>query len=148
MDLDAVVLAESGLRRARIWEDGFKRIDPEICIPAPGQGTLAIQVRVDDERTRELLAPINSDSTETLIRAERACLDAIGGDCHTPFAAWAEMKPDGIRLTARLFRGGEHASRSEFAEWITTSAIEDAEELGHSIGRELIEELGGKDSDV
>lgn len=142
MDLDAVVLAESGLRRASIWEDGFHRIDPKICVPAPGQGTLCIQARAGDRRTIDCVRTIHSKTTFSAITAERACLAAIGGDCHTPFAAWADLSEEGIRLSARLFHDGRCAERTEFVEWTTLSPEDDARELGTSVGRELISELG------
>lgn len=142
LNLDAVVLAEAGLRRADIWEDGFRRIDPSICVPAPGQGTLCIQARAGDVRTIDCVRSIHSESTFTAITAERACLAAIGGDCHTPFAAWADLSEEGIRLSARLFNDGQYAERTEYLDWTTLSPADDARDLGSSVGQALIGELG------
>jgi len=57
-------------------------LDP--FLPAPGQGALAVEIRVDDETTRRLVAAIDDPSVSIALKAERAFLDALGAGCTTP----------------------------------------------------------------
>jgi hydroxymethylbilane synthase len=96
----AIVLAAAGLRRL-----GYDRdrkhwvIPPDVSIPAVGQGALGIEARVDDERVRALLAPLEHRKTRIEIEAERAFLSKLEGSCKVPIAAHAELSADGSRLT-------------------------------------------------
>jgi len=109
----AVVLAAAGLDRLGLAELPAHPIPPEAMLPAPGQGTLAVEVRQGgqaEERCRALDHP----PTARAAAAERAVVTAFGGDCTLPLAAWAREEPDGeLRLDAviaspngrRLVRG-------------------------------------------
>lgn len=100
---DAVVLAEAGLRRLGLWEDGFVRLAPPTVLPAVCQGTLGLETRIGDEATKALVAPIDDAEVRLVTEAERACLAAIDGDCHTPFAVFAQRNGDRLDVAARLF---------------------------------------------
>lgn len=100
--LDAVVLARAGLERLGLWESGFLPLGPPDLLPAPGQGVLAIETRADDTPTRSLVEPLNDRTAMLRVSAERACLAGIEGNCHTPFAAFAQVSADRVTLDARL----------------------------------------------
>ncbi|MCB9506066.1 MAG: hydroxymethylbilane synthase [Myxococcales bacterium] len=101
--LDAVVLAEAGLRRLGRWERGFLALQPPDVIPAPAQGILALEARIGDARVAPLAAALDVATARRAAAIERACLRAVGGDCHTPFGALADTVGGGLTLIARLF---------------------------------------------
>ena len=101
---DAVVLAGAGLARLGLTEHVSEWLPLEVMLPAPGQGALAVQCRADDAATLRLLAAIEHTPTRAATEAERAFLEALGGGCAVPVAAYAEALPDG-RLRLRGFVG-------------------------------------------
>lgn len=91
---DAIVLATAGLKRMN-WESRISELlSVETCIPAVGQGALAIQCREDDAKLRELLSLYNDDHTEMTVSAERAFLRRLNGGCQIPIGAYAELASD------------------------------------------------------
>jgi hydroxymethylbilane synthase len=129
---DAVVLAAAGLRRLGLDPPGAVVLGPDEMLPAPGQGTLAVETRADDAATRRLVAGLDHPETRAAAVAERAFLEAIGGACTTPVAAYARREgamlwlsalvasPDGARVL-RHARGTEGPPRDlgrEVAEWM------------------------------
>lgn len=106
---DAIVLAAAGLRRTAMFDEAeMTMLDPEAMLPAPGQGSLALQCRRSDARTRELLAKLDDAETEKCVTAERVIVAALNGDCHSPIASLGRFE-DGkfILRTAIGARGGE-----------------------------------------
>ncbi len=105
----AIILAAAGLRRTGLFNEAeMAMLDPDQMLPAPGQGALAVQCRRTDERTRELLAVLDDRDTERAVTAERVIVQTLGGDCHSPIGALAEI--DGEDMTLRVAvgsRGGE-----------------------------------------
>ena len=106
---DAIVLAAAGLVRAGLFDRAsMSMMDPDVMLPAPGQGALALQCRKDDARTRELLAVLNDPGAAACVAAERALVAALEGDCHSPIAARAALSEGRLRLHAAVgARGGE-----------------------------------------
>jgi hydroxymethylbilane synthase len=96
---DAVVLALAGLRRADLFDASFM-FEMRDLLPAAGQGALALQCRREDERTRDLLLALNDADTAACVAAERAIVQALNGDCHSPIAALAEIQNEGLRIRA------------------------------------------------
>ncbi len=86
-EVDAVVLAAAGLERLGVKHAGAAALPSNVMLPAPGQGALAIQCRVDDHRMRKLLSPINCAATCAEVMAERSFMRALGGGCAAPMAA-------------------------------------------------------------
>ncbi|RUL81807.1 hydroxymethylbilane synthase [Tautonia sociabilis] len=87
-ELDAVVLAESGLHRLGLDGHITDRLGPPRFLPAVGQGALGIECRRDDDATIALLSPLDHPPTRRAVLAERACLAALEGGCMVPLAAW------------------------------------------------------------
>lgn len=87
-ELDAVVLAASGLHRLGLLDRATQRLGPPTFLPAVGQGALGIECRRDDPETIALLAPLDHPPTRRAVLAERACLAALEGGCMVPLAAW------------------------------------------------------------
>ena len=134
---DAAVLALAGLRRLGLQGRATEVLDPEICLPAVGQGALGIECREDDVEVLELLAPLADPETSLCVAAERAVLGAVGGDCKTPIAAFArreggDLVLDGLLAEADLSRLRGGARRVAFPR-----SVHDAERVGRDLGEEL-----------
>ena len=97
-EYDAIVLAAAGLRRLGLFERPLWPIPADISVPAVGQGALAIEARIDDRATRELLAKLDHAPSRACVEAERSFLAQLGGDCHTPLGGHAQLKEDAKRV--------------------------------------------------
>jgi hydroxymethylbilane synthase len=86
---DALVLARAGLQRLEREAEIGAVLDPTRFVPSPGQGTLALEGRADDEGTREAVAAITDAKAFACLQAERAVARALGADCNTPLGAYA-----------------------------------------------------------
>ncbi len=137
---DALVLAASGLSRLGFGSRISLSLPSDICVPAPGQGIVAIEIRDDDAGVREALARINDRPAGDALIAERALVAALGGGCQTPVGALASVADsDQLELVAvvvsldgsRLVRGRARAARSE------------ASALGTRVGAQLIADGAG-----
>ena len=94
----AIVLAYAGLRRLGLADRPLWPVPPSVCLPAVGQGALALECREDASELRALLARFEHAPTRCCVEAERAFLAALGGDCHTPLAGHARLDEAGRRL--------------------------------------------------
>jgi hydroxymethylbilane synthase len=102
--LDAIVLARAGLQRLQRDAEAGAVLDPARFVPAPGQGTLALEGRAGDERARDAARAVTDPATLTCLAAERALAHELGADCHTPLGALAIAPGDG-RLLLRAWVG-------------------------------------------
>ncbi len=99
-DLDGVVLAAAGIHRLGMQSHIREYIDPAICLPEPGQGALAVEIRAGDVATRKVASAADDKAARRAVTAEVAVLRALGGGCKTPIAAFAEQKGDRLVLRA------------------------------------------------
>ena len=83
----AAILAAAGLIRLEVEQRITMFLDPPDWLPAAGQGAIAIQVRSDDSRMKDLLRPLDHQPTSIATRAERAFLAALDGGCQVPIGA-------------------------------------------------------------
>src|SRR5207237_3410348 len=86
---DALVLASAGMKRLGFGARISAPIPPADCIPAPGQGIVAIEIRAGDSQTRQVLQAINDADAAAALDAERALVAALGGGCQLPLGAVA-----------------------------------------------------------
>lgn len=99
-DYDAIILAVSGMKRVGMNESLITEyLDPEVCVPAVGQGALAIECREDDAELRKILDLINDDVTTKTVKAERTFLDLLEGGCQVPIGGHAVLEGDQLVLT-------------------------------------------------
>ncbi len=106
---DAVILAAAGIERLGLDLGGLTVVDLLAMgfLPAPGQGALAVQCRVDDASVRDVLARIHDDETATCVAAERGLLARLGGGCHAAVGCLGTVLGSGsIRLEAVTFADG------------------------------------------
>ncbi len=122
----AILLASAGLHRLG-WEDRIAQIlEPDVMLPAIGQGALAIETRADDQATRQILAPLHDSDTATAVAAERALLAALGGGCQVPLGGHAARQAEAQKgLPAR--QAGRHATHQ--AEGLKGQAGRDPDRL-------------------
>ena len=105
-DLDAVVLALSGLRRLGLEHCASEVLDLETMLPAPAQGALAVEARADEDSAElaRVAAALDDEPTRLAVTAERALMARLGAGCAAPVGAWAHL------------RGGDQEQREEHAE--------------------------------
>jgi hydroxymethylbilane synthase len=132
-DYEALVLAAAGLRRLGLAERITAAIPVEVCIPAPGQGIVAIEIRADDHRTREAVAPVNDAAAAASLAAERALVTALGGGCQLPLGAIAVHGRDGLTVHAVVATlDGRRAIRRT-----VSGTLDDPAAIGTELAREL-----------
>lgn len=90
-NLDAIVLAAAGLKRLGYDEYITQVLPKEICLPAVGQGALAIESRNDDNKIVEIIKFLNDEKTNQATEAERAFLSVIEGGCQVPVGVFGEV---------------------------------------------------------
>ena len=105
-DLDAVVLALSGLRRLGLEHCASEVLDLETMLPAPAQGALAVEARAGEDSVElaRAVAALDDEPTRLAVTAERALMARLGAGCAAPVGAWAHL------------RGGDQEQREEHAE--------------------------------
>lgn len=103
-EFDAILLAMAGVTRLGRAAEMTEVIEPEVLLPAPGQGAIALECRTDDAAVRSAAAALNHADTERAVTAERSFLSALGGGCNVPLGAWARPDGDGLRLSALVAR--------------------------------------------
>ncbi|TVT17599.1 hydroxymethylbilane synthase [Amycolatopsis acidiphila] len=147
-ELDAVVLARAGLARLGRAGEITETLDPIQMLPAPAQGALAVESRVDDVDIEHLLrSTVDDEATRAAVTAERAMLAALEGGCSAPVGALAEvvedLDADGSVLERISLRGVAAAGLDgESVELIRASALADkgeAERLGRDLAAELLD---------
>ncbi|MBD3855815.1 MAG: hydroxymethylbilane synthase [Acidobacteria bacterium] len=112
-DYDAILLAAAGVRRLELEIDDLEWVEltPEVMLPAPGQGALAIETRADDKVTQPLTA-LHDPAVARCVGAERRLLEMLGGGCHLPLGCLASEDETGIRLRAVLGEIDDEVTRA------------------------------------
>ena len=131
----ALVLAAAGLRRLGFASRISMTLSADICVPAPGQGIVAIETRSEDSVTREYVARISDADAAAALDAERALVETLGGGCQTPIGALAtRVESATLELVGAVASlDGRRVIRAR-----ARAAQEDAAELGMRVGHELM----------
>lgn len=138
-DYDAIILAAAGLARMG-WKQEIvtEFLDESLCVPAVGQGALAIECRADDAKLLVELKKLTCEKTKAAVEAERAFLDKMEGGCQVPIAGYATVnEQDELALTALV---AAPTGKVIYKELITGK---DPIEVGQTAAQ-LISEKGGK----
>ena len=101
-DYDAIILAKAGLERMGINRP-MHTMDKKVFIPAPGQGTIAVECRSDDKKNIELLKKLDHAETRAAVDAEREIMRIMGAGCSAPVGINAEVDGDKIVIRAIAF---------------------------------------------
>jgi len=134
-EYDAIVLAAAGLIRLKMQTRIASYIEPEISLPAVGQGAVGVECRLDDVETIKLLAPLNHQETRYRVTAERAMNLALEGGCQVPIGSFALI--EGEQLFLRGLVGsidGKEIIRKQI-----TGHVNDAHYLGESLAQTLLD---------
>lgn len=135
-DMDAIILAGAGIKRLGWAEKITEYLEPEVMLPAIGQGALGIETRIDDEEINELTAFFNHHVTSVAVRAERALLKRLEGGCQVPIAAYGTV--DGGQLTLAGLVASTDGSQ------IIEESLDGGEGEAEKIGIALAERLLGR----
>lgn len=136
---DAVMLACAGLKRLGLGERIAECLEYDVCLPAVGQGALAIECRRDSE-ARGFLDAIDNFTIRARVTAERAFLNALGGGCQAPVAALAEADGDKLFVTGMVISpDGKRIERLSIE-----GNIEQHGELGIKLAENMLETSAGE----
>jgi hydroxymethylbilane synthase len=139
-ELDAVVLAEAGLRRLGLERHITDRLAAPAFLPAVGQGALGVECRIDDGTTLELLAPLDDPEARRAVLAERRLMAELEGGCLIPLAALGRDTEDGrLALDAAVFDPDGTEKVAASAE----GPIDDPDGLGRAVAA-LLRERGAE----
>ncbi len=97
---DGIVAAWAGVKRLGYLRFVAEFLPLEVCLPAAGQGALALEILRGYSEIRALLRPLSEPQTETAVLAERAFLKRIGAGCHHPVGVLGQIKNRRLRLRA------------------------------------------------
>jgi len=132
--VDATLLALAGLRRLGLEAQATQIFDPDIFLPAVGQGAVAIEVALANGRARELVRAVDDVDTAVAVSAERALLAVLDGSCRTPIAGHATIRDGSLHLDALVIA----PDGSAIWETSRTGPVADAVALGRDAGRDLL----------
>ena len=133
-EFDALVLAAAGLKRLERAARISAIVPPEACVPAPGQGIIAVEVRSSDARAGEVVRTIDDPVAAAALAAERAVVVGLGGGCQMPIGAYAAQAGDALTLTAIVVStDGAHAAHAE-----TQGPPSEAERIGAAAAELLL----------
>jgi len=122
---DAIILAFAGIKRLGFNERIQEIIDFSVCLPATGQGAIAIQSRADDQETNQLMTTINHWQTEICVKIERAFLAELQGGCQIPIGCQAWFNSDVLHISGLVagIDGKEVLKDSIRVELLPTTAV-------------------------
>lgn len=136
--MDAIILAAAGLERLGHADRIREIISTTVCLPAVGQGALAIECRSDNKEVREMLAFLNDLPTKHATDAERAFLGLIEGGCQVPIGVHAEVENDNVKIEAVIASlDGSKVLRNNI-----TGPAANAADLGRKLGQQMLAEGG------
>ncbi|MBM0067203.1 hydroxymethylbilane synthase [Alkalicoccobacillus gibsonii] len=131
----AIVLAAAGLNRLGYTKDFVTEyLEPEVCVPAVGQGALGLECRTNDQELIDLLDKLNCPTTSQTVRAERSFLHTLEGGCQVPIAGYATLKDGQLELTGLV---GSPDGKVLLHE---TKSGDSPEELGKSVAAALLDQ--------
>jgi len=134
-EYDAVVLAKAGLDRLGWTQRISEVLSPDICMPAVGQGAIAVECRLKDTETSDLLAALDDAESRSAIIAERAMLSALQGGCQVPIGGWARMERGELVMEACVCS----VDGSQYVKQRAAAPPEQAAALGEHLARLLID---------
>jgi len=134
-EYEAIVLAKAGLDRLGLSQRIVETISPEVCLPAVGQGAIAVEARLKDTEAAELLATLDDAETRTAIIAERALLKAMQGGCQVPLGAWARMERGEFVMEACVCS----VDGVRYIKERISGAADQAAQLGEQLAQQLLQ---------
>ncbi len=134
-EYEGVVLAAAGIRRLGLENQITEFLEPEVCLPAVGQGALALEIRAGDKQTAEIAAAANHHETNVAVTAETAVLQRLGGGCRTPIAAYARINDNMLNIAGMVASySGERLIRTSL-----THSASQPESAGALLAQQLLD---------
>lgn len=133
--IDALIMAAAGLKRLGLADRIDEMLSPQMSLPAPGQGALAIEVCSADTQAAAWVAALNDEATRRATEAERTISRALGGSCEVPLAAYAHIQGEQMHLRAIV----GSSQRGEFLEVEQTGEAAHSEALAQALVAQLLE---------
>jgi hydroxymethylbilane synthase len=138
-NFDALVLAAAGVKRLDLEHKITEYLDPEIMLPAVGQGALCIEIRKDDSTVGPLVASLEHASTRAVVAGERAFLNRLEGGCQVPIAGHGRISEKQFAITGLVAEvDGSRVIKGE-----KSGPLDSAETIGIDLAEELL--AGGAD---
>ena len=134
-EYEAILLAKAGLDRLGLSQRIAETLSPEVCLPAVGQGAIAIEARLKDTEVAATLAALDDAETRTAIIAERALLAAMQGGCQVPLGAWARIERGELVMEACVCS----VDGVQYIKERTTGVAENAAQIGEQLARQLLD---------
>ena len=132
-EYDALVLAVAGMKRLGFGSRISATIPAVDCVPAPGQGIVAVEIRQEDDEVRQILSGIHDEAAGVALTAERAVVSALGGGCQLPLGAFAVLTGDRLDLHGIVATlDGTRVVRQRISGRVSEPA-----EAGHELAEEL-----------
>jgi len=141
---DGIVLAAAGLRRMGKQIEAGSYIPVETCVPAVGQGVIAIECRKGDKETIAMVRSINDSNTEIAILAERGYMKTIGGGCKFPMGAFAIVEQEKLQMVVML---GNHHTQ-QIIRFTGHGSATDPEGLGKELAERIIKEADNQGMEI
>jgi len=139
-EYDALVLAAAGLIRLGHEDRISATLQPGACVPAPGQGIIAVEVREDDEKATSVMNTINDGAAAAALTAERTVVTRLGGGCQMPIGAYAAESAGMLALIAIVISvDGSRTARAE-----VRGPLADAAGLGARAADDLLARGAGE----
>ena len=136
---DAIILASAGLKRLGLSERICHTLQPELSLPAVGQGALGLECRETDQAVRDLILPLLHHETDVCVRAERAFNAYLEGGCQVPIAGYATLNAGQLHIEGRV--GSVDSATLLKVE--LSGAPEQAEQLGVLLAQKILEQGAG-----
>jgi len=131
---DANILAAAGLRRLGLEKRIIQLLEPEVMLPAVGQGALGVEFRSMDTEVKRILGSIHHEETSICVRAERAFLFRLEGGCQVPLGAFAQLRGEILELEGMV--GNETGTNS--IRMKKQGSADQPEGLGIILGEEVL----------
>ena len=135
---DAILLAAAGLERLGLGHEIAEVFTPEQMCPAPGQGALGVQTRLNEE-AQTICGRLNDETTNQAVRAERAVLAGLGGGCQLPVGAYAFVEGDELTVSGVVAA----PDRQLIVRSSATGRARGAEDLGRRVADDLLAQGAG-----
>jgi hydroxymethylbilane synthase len=132
-EFEGIILAAAGVRRLGWTDRVTEYLSPDVCLPAIGQGALALEGRASDAFMRDVAARLDHQPTRLAVTAERALLERLEGGCQVPIAAHATISGEALTMTAVV--------ASVNGRRLIRDSIQGLAQAAHRLGIELAERL-------
>jgi hydroxymethylbilane synthase len=135
-EFDAIVLAAAGLKRLQHASRISSPLPVHACVPAPGQGIIAVEIRRGDERVGQMVSSIDDGTSAAALRTERAVVRQLGGGCQMPIGAFADIDGRSIKAIGIVISldGGDAAHAA------AEGSLDAPDEVGVRVADALLEQ--------